>query len=57
MRRFSPWADTGLVFPNREGNPMDANNLCPRDWKKLLKRAGLADQEFGSLLCITRNFR
>ena len=45
-RRFSPWTDTGLVFPNRVGKPMDANNLCHRDWKKLLKCAGLADQEF-----------
>jgi len=46
MRRFSPRTDTGLVFPNCVGKPMDANNLCHRDWKKLLKRAGLADQEF-----------
>ncbi len=46
MRRFSPRTDTGLVFPNCVGEPMDANNLCHPDWKKLLKRAGLADQEF-----------
>jgi integrase len=36
----------GLVFPNRIGKPMDANNLYHRDWKRLLERAGLADRGF-----------
>jgi integrase len=37
------WADMGIVFPNRAGKPMDAGNLYNRDWKSLLRRAGLPD--------------
>lgn len=46
LRGGPGWTDTGLVFPNRVGKPMDANNLYHRDWTNLLKRAGLADQGF-----------
>jgi integrase len=35
------WGDQDLVFPNRVGGPMDRNNLYYRDYKPLLKRAGL----------------
>jgi integrase len=35
------WEDRDLVFPNRVGKPMDHNNLYHRDFKSLLKRAGL----------------
>ena len=38
--------DHNLVFPNRLGGPMDHNNLYYRDYKPLLKRAGLEDQRF-----------
>ena len=40
------WRDVGLVFPNRVGSPMDLNNLYYRDYKPLLKRAGLDDRGF-----------
>lgn len=40
------WTDTNLVFSNRAGKPMNASNLYHRDWKNLIKRAGLADQGF-----------
>jgi integrase len=40
------WKDSGLVFPNRVGGPMDHNNLYYRDYKPLLKRAGLDDRGF-----------
>jgi integrase len=32
-----------LVFPNKVGRPMDANNLYHRDWKRSLRRAGVPD--------------
>lgn len=40
------WQDNRLVFPNRVGKPMDHNNLYYREYKPLLKRAGLADEGF-----------
>jgi integrase len=45
--RAPKWEDRSLVFPNRVGKPMDHNNLYHRDFKSLLKRAGLwsKDQE------------
>lgn len=46
LRAGAQWTDTGLVFPNRLGRPMDANNLYHRDWKSLLRRAGLAEHGF-----------
>jgi integrase len=36
----SLWEDRGLVFPNRRGKPMNADNLYHRHFK-LLERAGL----------------
>lgn len=36
----------GLAFTNRVGHPIDAGNLYHRDWKNLLKRAGLAEHGF-----------
>jgi integrase len=38
------WQDHNLVFPNTVGKPMNAGNLYCRDFKPLLKRAGLADE-------------
>jgi integrase len=40
------WRDSGLVFPNRVGGPMDHNNLYYREYKPLLKRAGLEGKGF-----------
>ena len=37
---------TDLVFPNRVGKPMNHNNLYHREYKALLKKAGLQDQGF-----------
>lgn len=39
--RATRWEDHSLVFPNRVGKPMDHNNLYYRDFRSLLKRAGL----------------
>jgi len=46
LRAGARWTDMSLVFPNRLGKLMDANNLYHRDWKNLLKRAGLSDRGF-----------
>ena len=43
--RAARWEDHGLVFPNRAGKPMDHNNLYHRDFKSLLKRAGLWSED------------
>ena len=40
------WRDNDLVFPNSLGKPMDHNNLYHREYKHLLKKAGLSDQGF-----------
>jgi len=40
------WHDHDLVFSNRVGWPTDHNNLYYREFKPLLKKAGLADQGF-----------
>ncbi len=40
------WHDHGLVFPNRIGRPTDQNNLYYREYKPLLKNAGLAGEGF-----------
>jgi len=40
------WWDGDLVFPNRVGKPMDPNNLYHREFKPILKRAGLAEHGF-----------
>jgi integrase len=39
------WEDHSLVFPNRVGKLMDHNNRYHRDFKSLLKRAGLWSEE------------
>lgn len=44
--RAPGWRDHGLVFPNTAGGPMDHNNLYQRDYKRLLKAAGLDGQGF-----------
>lgn len=40
------WRDTDLVFPNGVGGPMAHNNLYHREYKPLLKRAGLDGEGF-----------
>jgi len=40
------WHDHDLVFPNRVGRPTDHNNLYYREFKPLLKNAGLWGQGF-----------
>ena len=45
----SLWEDRGLVFPNRSGKPMNADNLYHRGFKPLLEKAGLSGFTFHSL--------
>jgi integrase len=40
------WWDGDLVCPNRVGKPMDPNNLYHREYKPILKCAGLAEHGF-----------
>ena len=40
------WREVDLVFPNRIGGRMVHNNLYYREYKPLLKRAGLAEHGF-----------
>jgi integrase len=40
------WQDTGLVFPNRVGKPINPSNLYNREYKPLLKEAGLEGEGF-----------
>jgi integrase len=40
------WQDHGLVFPNRVGKPMNPSNLYHREYKPLLKEAGLEGEDF-----------
>jgi integrase len=42
----SEWHDHDLVFPNRLGRPTDHNNLYYREFKPLLKNAGLGNMGF-----------
>jgi integrase len=46
LRLGDLWQDHDLVFPNRVGKPMDHNNLYYREYKPLLRRAGLSDEGF-----------
>lgn len=46
LRLGDLWQDHDLVFPNRAGGPTDHNNLYHREYKVLLKKAGLQDQGF-----------
>jgi len=45
----SLWEDHDLVFPNRLGKPMNADNLYHREFKPLLMKAGLSGFTFHSL--------
>lgn len=36
--------DTEWRFPNRAGQPMDCHNFIYREWKQLVKKAGLSDK-------------
>jgi integrase len=47
LKLGSLWEDQDLVFPNRVGKPMAHNNLYNRDFKSLLKRAGLWPKDKG----------
>jgi integrase len=49
LRLGGSWNDLNLVFPNRRGNLLDHNNLYHRDFKNLLKQAGLEGFTFHSL--------
>ena len=61
LRLSSLWEDHGLVFPNQVGKPMNADNLYHREFKPLLKKAGLSGFTFHSLrhtcatLLVTKN--
>jgi integrase len=46
LRLGDLWQDRDLVFPNRLGNPLDHGNLYYRDYKPLLRSAGLGDKGF-----------
>ncbi len=46
LRLGSLWQDHGLVFPNTIGKPMNHNNLYHRGFKRLLRKANLAEQGF-----------
>ena len=41
--RANSYADSGLVFASSKGTPLDAQNIVNRQFKPLLKRAGLPD--------------
>ena len=49
LRLGSLWEDHDLVFPNRVGKPMNADNLYHREFKPLLKKAELSGFTFHSL--------
>ncbi len=49
LRLGALWEDHGLVFPNRVGKPMNADNLYHREFKPLLKKAELSGFTFHSL--------
>jgi integrase len=36
--------DTVWCFPNRAGHPMDCHNFIHKDWKQIVKKAGLSDK-------------
>ncbi len=48
--RLGPaWEDNGLVFPNRVGCPLEAQNVLQRSLRPLLQRAGLPPIRFHDL--------
>jgi integrase len=49
LRLGSLWIDHDLVFPNWLGKPMNRHNLYHREFKPLLKKAGLSGFTFHSL--------
>jgi integrase len=49
LRLGSLWEDHDLVFPNRVGKPMNADNLYHREFKPLLKKAGFSGFTLHSL--------
>jgi integrase len=61
LRLGSLWVDHDLIFPNRVGKPMDADNLYHRGFKPLLQKAKLTGFTFHSLrhtcatLLLTKN--
>jgi integrase len=46
LRLGDLWQDHDLVFPNRIGKPLDHGNLYYREYKPLLQKAGLGDEDF-----------
>lgn len=59
------WRDMGLIFPNSVGKPINPSNLYHREYKPLLKHAGLEDEgftfhslrhTFASALCNKREY-
>jgi integrase len=46
LRLSELWEDQDLVFPNRVGKPINPSNLYHREYKPLLKRAGLESERF-----------
>jgi len=46
LRLGEHWEDQDLVFPNCVGKPINPSNLYNREYKPLLKRAGLEDERF-----------
>ena len=49
LRAGAEWHDGGLVFTNRTGGPLDAQNIVNRFYKPLLVRAGLPAIRFHDL--------
>jgi integrase len=49
LRVGAAWADLGLVFANKVGEPLDPRNLLQRCFYPLLKRAGLPRIRFHDL--------
>ena len=48
MKAGEKWTDQGLVFTTRTGGPLDGQNVT-RDFKRMLKRAGLPIRRFHDL--------
>jgi integrase len=46
LRLGELWEDQDLVFANRVGKPINPSNLYNREYKPLLKRAGLENERF-----------
>lgn len=49
LRAGALWQDSGLVFTNLTGGPLDAQNIVNRHFKPLLRRAGLSAIRFHDL--------